>query len=146
LWLPKAHVEAPLAGSIILAGVLLKLGGYGLVIMGNTFSIRRINLVSVIIYSLSIWGAVLSSLICLRQVDVKAIVAYSSVGHMRVVVLGTLYNNTSSVFAATLTIFAHAFSSSALFCLAYYRYEKISSRSIIYIKGFLTIFPILSLL
>ncbi|YP_008994242.1 NADH dehydrogenase subunit 4 (mitochondrion) [Physella acuta] len=146
LWLPKAHVEAPLAGSMILAGVLLKLGGYGLIKMGTTFMISSMNLVSVFVYSLSIWGAVLSSLMCLRQVDVKAMVAYSSVGHMSVVVLGALYNNTSSVFAATVTMFAHAFSSSALFCLAYYSYEKISSRSMMYMKGYLMIFPMLSLL
>nr|QLY89564.1 NADH dehydrogenase subunit 4 [Physa fontinalis] len=147
LWLPKAHVEAPLAGSMILAGVLLKLGGYGLVMMNMSFCLGgNHHLVTSVIISISMWGSLLASMMCMRQVDVKSFVAYSSVSHMSLVILGTIYQQSWSLSSAVVTMFAHAFSSSALFCLAYYTYEKISSRSLLYIKGFLSLFPMLSIM
>lgn len=147
LWLPKAHVEAPLAGSIILAGILLKLGGYGLVIINISFCLGgNHHLVTSVIISIRIWGSLLARIICIRQVDVKSFVAYSSVRHISLVILGTIYQQSWSLSRAVVTMFAHAFSSSALFCLAYYTYEKISSRSLLYIKGFLSLFPILSII
>ncbi len=91
LWLPKAHVEAPVAGSMILAGVLLKLGGFGLIrlcIMYQSVNVR----VSCFFRSVATWGAVLCGLICLRQTDMKALIAYRSVTHMGVVVGGIMRN------------------------------------------------------
>lgn len=86
LWLPKAHVEAPISGSIILAGVLLKLGGYGLLRVLN-FLIFIFNFNSIFII-FRLLGGVLVSLVCLRQIDLKSLVAYSSVAHMRIVIGG----------------------------------------------------------
>jgi len=143
LWLPKAHVEAPLAGSMILAGILLKLGGYGIFVMNNSFLMRP-NAVSLIIIRLRMWGGFLATMICLRQVDVKALVAYSSVGHIRIVSSGLILDQTWGVTRALITILAHGASSSALFCLAYFSYTKRHTRNIPYIKGMLQIYPILS--
>lgn len=89
LWLPKAHVEAPVSGSIILAGVLLKLGGYGLLrvyILIQSLAIKF----NIIFYVISLVGGVLISLVCLIQVDIKALIAYSSVAHMGVVIRGLI--------------------------------------------------------
>jgi NADH-ubiquinone oxidoreductase chain 4 len=89
LWLPRAHVEAPVAGSMILAGVLLKLGGYGLmrVLMKFTFLFNRLG---GFVISLSLVGMVSIGLVCCRMNDLKALVAYSSVAHMGLVVSGLL--------------------------------------------------------
>lgn len=143
LWLPKAHVEAPLAGSIILAGILLKLGGYGLYIINKCF-ILELNLISIFFISLRIWGALLACFICLRQTDIKALVAYSSVAHIGLVVVGFLRNSIFGIVRALIMMFAHGVTSSALFCITYFTYEKVNTRRITYLKGLLQMYPMLS--
>ena len=89
LWLPKAHVEAPLAGSIILAGILLKLGGYGILLANLRFNLT-ISAVSFFLVRFRMWGGLIAMLMCLRQTDIKAFVAYRSVGHMGIVSSGLI--------------------------------------------------------
>nr|YP_009136675.1 NADH dehydrogenase subunit 4 [Melibe leonina]AKE07280.1 NADH dehydrogenase subunit 4 [Melibe leonina] len=144
LWLPKAHVEAPLAGSMILAGILLKLGGFGIFQVKYSLNLDC-DYVSYMMVVMSLWGGFLASIMCLRQMDVKSFVAYSSVGHMSIVVAGVLLDSSWGLFSAVITMMAHGFSSSAMFCLAYYTYQKSHTRNIPYMKGLLQIFPILSL-
>nr|UYI30956.1 NADH dehydrogenase subunit 4 [Ceratosoma sp. HG0001] len=145
LWLPKAHVEAPLAGSMILAGILLKLGGYGMIQMNFCFNMV-LDQFTLIVVALSMWGGFLATLMCLRQVDVKSLVAYSSVGHMSIVSAGILLDSSWGIMSALITMMAHGFSSSAMFCLAYFSYKKSYTRSIPYMKGILQVYPILSML
>nr|YP_009660838.1 NADH dehydrogenase subunit 4 [Pseudosuccinea columella]QCT09602.1 NADH dehydrogenase subunit 4 [Pseudosuccinea columella] len=144
LWLPKAHVEAPLAGSMILAGILLKLGGFGLFLMNKCFDLVTKSYVMMILMSLSIWGSFLACLMCLRQTDMKALVAYSSVAHMGLVVVGVLSNQQWGLASAIIMMFAHGVTSSAMFCMTYFTYEKVNTRSMFYLKGLLQLYPILS--
>jgi NADH-ubiquinone oxidoreductase chain 4 len=89
LWLPKAHVEAPVSGSMILAGVLLKLGGYGLIRVFPFLLLMGLNY-NFIFVSISLVGGFLIRLVCLRQIDIKALIAYSSVAHIGIVLRGLL--------------------------------------------------------
>nr|QGZ08656.1 NADH dehydrogenase subunit 4 [Nerita yoldii] len=144
LWLPKAHVEAPVAGSMILAGILLKLGGYGLLRM---FQLVQINtsFINSFLFSLGLWGGVITSFICFRQTDLKSLIAYSSVGHMSIMLAG-VFSTSSFGFQAGLSMMvAHGLCSSALFSLANYSYEKVHSRSLYICKGMLMIIPSISM-
>jgi len=143
LWLPKAHVEAPLAGSIILAGILLKLGGYGLFIIRSIFRLQSRE-TTFFLVRVGVWGGLIAIILCLRQTDVKAFVAYSSIGHIRIVIRGIILGSRWGVVRAVISMVAHGFTSSSLFCLAYYTYTKSHTRRIPYIKGVLRVFPTLS--
>nr|YP_009368840.1 NADH dehydrogenase subunit 4 [Phaneroptera nigroantennata]ARN59041.1 NADH dehydrogenase subunit 4 [Phaneroptera nigroantennata] len=144
LWLPKAHVEAPVSGSMILAGVLLKMGGYGLLRIYSVLSSLGMKLNFVWI-NISLIGGVLISFICLRQTDLKALIAYSSVVHMGMVV-GGIMTMTTWGFNMTYTLMlAHGLCSSGLFCLANITYERLGSRSLLINKGLMNFMPSMAL-
>nr|WNH36994.1 NADH dehydrogenase subunit 4 [Bairdiella chrysoura] len=134
LWLPKAHVEAPIAGSMILAAVLLKLGGYGMMrVMPMLTPLTKELSYPFII--LALWGVVMTGSICLRQTDLKSLIAYSSVGHMGLVVAGILSQTPWGLTGALILMIAHGLTSSALFCLANTNYERTHSRTMILARG-----------
>nr|YP_010426655.1 NADH dehydrogenase subunit 4 [Aoria nigripes]USM11441.1 NADH dehydrogenase subunit 4 [Aoria nigripes] len=140
LWLPKAHVEAPVSGSMILAGVLLKLGGYGMIRLMKIFMPIwfKMNLYFIII---SLVGSFFVSLICLRQLDMKSLIAYSSVSHMGLAMSGILTMSIFGVSGSYILMLAHGLCSSGLFCLANLNYERVFSRSLYLNKGMMNIMP-----
>nr|AML26485.1 NADH dehydrogenase subunit 4 [Staphylinidae sp. BMNH 1274658] len=144
LWLPKAHVEAPVSGSMILAGVMLKLGGYGLLRTMKIFIFFN-NKINYLFISISLIGGLIVSLICLRQSDIKSLIAYSSVAHMGLVLSGIMTLNSWGFYGSLVMMLAHGLCSSGLFCLANISYERLNSRSIFLSKGMINIMPSLSL-
>jgi len=145
IWLPKAHVEAPVAGSIVLAAVLLKLGGYGLSRI-NILIKKQIFLISYTLISIAIIGAIITNTICIRQTDLKALIAYSSVGHIGLIIIRCLSNIKWGQYARLTIIIAHGLTSSLIFILTNLLYEKINTRNIILTNGLLTISPTTSLI
>nr|YP_010728562.1 NADH dehydrogenase subunit 4 [Helota yehi]WEA76648.1 NADH dehydrogenase subunit 4 [Helota yehi] len=144
LWLPKAHVEAPVSGSMILAGIMLKLGGYGMMRMMVLFMEIGMK-INFIFINISLLGGFIVSLICIRQSDIKSLVAYSSVAHMGMVLSGIMTMNIWGMWGGLVMMLAHGLCSSGLFCLANFTYERLSSRSLYLNKGMINIIPSMSL-
>nr|YP_004123662.1 NADH dehydrogenase subunit 4 [Pungitius sinensis]ABY80689.1 NADH dehydrogenase subunit 4 [Pungitius sinensis] len=143
LWLPKAHVEAPIAGSMILAAVLLKLGGYGMIRMIAMLDPLTKDLgYPFIIFAL--WGVVMTGSICLRQTDLKSLIAYSSVSHMGLVVAAILIQTPWSLSGALILMIAHGLASSALFCLANTNYERTHNRTLLLARGLQMALPLMT--
>nr|AQD17645.1 NADH dehydrogenase subunit 4 [Callosobruchus chinensis]AST14948.1 NADH dehydrogenase subunit 4 [Callosobruchus chinensis]ATL15418.1 NADH dehydrogenase subunit 4 [Callosobruchus chinensis] len=143
LWLPKAHVEAPISGSMILAGVMLKLGGYGLFRLLSMFILSGL-MINYIFIIISLVGGFFVSLICIYQSDMKSLVAYSSVAHMGLVLAGIMTMSIWGVWGALVMMLAHGLCSSGLFCLVNMVYERAHSRSLYMNKGLINIMPSLS--
>nr|YP_010957429.1 NADH dehydrogenase subunit 4 [Sudis atrox]WMY90743.1 NADH dehydrogenase subunit 4 [Sudis atrox] len=143
LWLPKAHVEAPVAGSMVLAAVLLKLGGYGMMRMMLVLDPLSKELAYPFIV-LALWGIIMTGSICLRQTDLKSLIAYSSVSHMGLVAGGILIQTPWGFTGALILMIAHGLASSALFCLANTSYERTHSRTMLLARGLQMVLPLMA--
>nr|YP_010411927.1 NADH dehydrogenase subunit 4 [Notostomum cyclostomum]URP31061.1 NADH dehydrogenase subunit 4 [Notostomum cyclostomum] len=144
LWLPKAHVEAPISGSMVLAAILLKLGGYGLIRLISVSAWMN-KFLSPYIISLSLVGSIITSMICMRQHDLKSLIAYSSVSHMGLMICGLMTSLKLGYIGGVMIMIAHGLTSSALFILANINYDMMNSRSIMLSKNVLTFIPIMSM-
>lgn len=145
IWLPEAHVEAPTAGSVILAGILLKLGTYGLLRFSLPLFPFANTYFTPLVYTMSIIAIVYVSFITMRQVDLKKIIAYSSVAHMGFVTLGLYTFNIEGVEGSILLMISHGFVSSALFLLIGILYDQHHTRVLKYYSGLTMLMPIYSL-
>jgi len=138
IWLPKAHVEAPVSGSIVLAGVLLKLGGYGLYRLFMCLDRRGVR---ILILTISLIGGGILRVLCLSQRDIKVVIAYSSVVHIALVVAGFLSLYKLGVEGRIIIIVAHGLCSSGIFAGANIIYERTHSRRFFLNRGFLVTRP-----
>ena len=140
-WLPDAHVQAPTAGSVILAGILLKMGGYGFL----RFSLPMVPVGSEelawLIYALSCIAIIYTSLVALRQTDMKKLIAYSSIAHMGFVTLGIFAFNVQGIEGSIIVMLAHGFVASALFLCVGVVYDRLHTRDIDRYGGLVNIMP-----
>lgn len=144
IWLPEAHVEAPTAGSVLLAGILLKLGGYGMI----RFLIGLFPEASIyfqpLVFLLCLIGIYYSSLSTIRQIDLKKIIAYSSIGHMNYVVAGLFSLELEGMVGSYYMMLSHGFVSSGLFLCIGFLYERYHSRNLFDYGGLVQIMPLYS--
>jgi proton-translocating NADH-quinone oxidoreductase chain M len=144
IWLPEAHVEAPTVGSMLLASLLLKLGGYGFL----RFSLSMLHEGSVyfnsLVSTLALLGVVYGSLSTIRQIDLKRVIAYSSVAHMNLVMLGLFSFNQQGIEGATYLMVGHGVVSTALFFCVGVLYDRYHSRLLRYYGGLVTVMPLFS--
>nr|CAD7857590.1 ND4 CDS [Olavius algarvensis] len=147
LWLPKAHVEAPVAGSMVLAAILLKLGGYGLMRMNKLVDYNSsMSMMYYMMMSIASMGAIITNILCLRQTDLKSLIAYSSVGHMSLLIIGVMSNSKIGQYGSLIIMLTHGITSSYMFFLSNLLYEKINSRNIMLLNGAISISPYSSLM
>nr|YP_009024433.1 NADH dehydrogenase subunit 4 [Luehdorfia taibai]AGQ18549.1 NADH dehydrogenase subunit 4 [Luehdorfia taibai] len=144
LWLPKAHVEAPVSGSMILAGIMLKLGGYGMLRLMIFFQNLSLKM-NFIWVTISLVGGFYISLKCYCQVDMKSLIAYSSVAHMSLVICGIMTLNYWGYLGSYIMMIGHGLCSSGMFVLANINYERLHSRSLFINKGLINFMPSMSL-
>lgn len=142
IWLPEAHVEAPTVGSMLLASLLLKLGGYGLLRFSLTFLGAASLFFSAAVATLSIAGVIYGSLSTMRQIDLKRIIAYSSVAHMNLVALGIFSFNRVGIDGSIYLMVAHGVVSAALFFCVGVVYDRTHTRLLRYYGGLVTVMPL----
>jgi len=146
VWLPEAHVEAPTVGSVLLAGILLKLGVYGFLRFSLTLFPDASLFFSPLVYLLSVLGVIYASLTAIRQTDLKRIIAYSSVAHMNLVTLGIFSFNAIGLEGSILQSISHGFVSGAMFLLVGILYNRYHSRLLYYYGGLVHAMPLYSAL
>jgi proton-translocating NADH-quinone oxidoreductase chain M len=142
IWLPEAHVEAPTAGSVVLAGILLKLGSYGFLRFSLPLFPAASYFFTPLVYTLSIIGVIYASLTAIRQTDLKRIIAYTSVAHMNLVVMGLFCFNTVGLEGAIIQSISHGFVSSALFLVIGVVYDRHHTRMVKYYSGLVHTMPL----
>lgn len=146
IWLPEAHVEAPTAGSVILAGILLKLGAYGFLRFSIPMFPDATAYFTPLVYTMSVVAIIYTSLTTLRQIDLKKIIAYSSVAHMNFVTIGMFTLNAQGIEGSILLMLSHGLVSSALFLCVGVLYDRYKTRLIKYYGGVTQTMPIFSVL
>ncbi|WP_425989850.1 NADH-quinone oxidoreductase subunit M [Brevundimonas sp. TWP2-3-2] len=134
-WLPDAHVQAPTAGSVILAGILLKLGGYGFILFNVPMFPDASVLYRPLVFTLSVIAIAYTSLVAFRQTDIKKLIAYSSIAHMGFVTLGIFAGNTQGMQGAVFQMLSHGLISSALFLCVGVVYDRMHTREIAFYGG-----------
>lgn len=144
IWLPEAHVEAPTVGSVILAGVLLKLGTYAVIKFLFPLFLAASMYYAPLVLTLSVLGIVYASLTTMTQIDMKKIVAYSSVAHMNYVVIGLFVFNVPAFVGAMFLMLSHGLVSSGLFMLVGFLYERYKTRLLLYFGGLARMMPMLT--
>ena len=142
IWLPEAHVEAPTSGSVILAGVLLKLGTYGLIRFSFPLFPEASYFFTPLVFSIAVTGIIYTSFTAIRQTDFKRIIAYTSVAHMNLVIVGMFSFNSISLEGALLQSISHGFVASALFLIIGVVYERHHTRMVKYYGGLVHVMPI----
>nr|YP_004927652.1 NADH dehydrogenase subunit 4 [Treubia lacunosa]AEH99699.1 NADH dehydrogenase subunit 4 [Treubia lacunosa] len=146
IWLPEAHVEAPTAGSVILAGILLKLGTYGFLRFSIPMFPEATLYFTPFIYTLSVIAIIYTSLTTIRQIDLKKIIAYSSVAHMNFVTIGMFSLNIQGIEGSILLMLSHGLVSSALFLCVGALYDRHKTRIVKYYGGLVSTMPIFSII
>jgi NADH-quinone oxidoreductase subunit M len=143
-WLPDAHVEAPTGGSVLLAGLLLKLGGYGLIRWGLELLPTGMSHVTILLYVVAFASIIWGSFLSLSQRDLKRLVAYSSINHMGIVLLAIAVYSQLGVLAAVLLMFAHGIVSALLFMVAGSVHHSFGTRDIVTVNGITPKTPVLA--